>query len=563
MTDLYSSTNTNEVFVYTEGAAVPRDVVHVRVHPSVTIIPEMTFYQCQKMRSIELSEGLLEIGGAAFMKCETLKQISIPSTVTRIFPSTFYWCAKLKEVKLHEGLLTIGKKAFDHCYSLKHINIPSTVIMIHNQAFYHCTSLAVSLPLHDNIESIGNSAFGRCKFTHFRLPSLISTIKDSSFVECESLVSLELPESISRIESYAFYFCYSLRNIAITHDVLVQNENAFMFCTDLRKIFGYSATNIINALQHRFDNLPIHKMIYYQSYNNITSDQLNNATNNRSGQRRSLRSKVNPSGNLQDCLGMTPLHILACSSIQHISLYKVLIEKYPDNLITEDRWGAVPLLYAIWGDAPDEIIDSLIESYKSLYPNYELDWTGMMKTLGVAGTQKECIMKLHDTQQTFFPDQTIDWTIIIQDALISPPDQYYCVPSSISFGHLVQCSISDRVEKIGLKQWRGDISDCIRKTLPTERNKKSIDFHSRRSFVTDLETKLLWYEAENHKLKEATSILELTLWKVEIDCHRSQERGRRNKKRRSNEADVRDQCRINCGADIVIEHTLPFLIQKH
>jgi len=515
------------------------------------------------MKSVELNEGLLQIGGAAFVKCEALSNISIPTTVTRIFQSTFYWCAKLKEVKLHEGLLTIGKKAFDHCYSLKHINIPSTVIMIHNQAFYHCTSLAVSLPLHDNIESIGNSAFGRCKFTHFRLPSLISTIKDSSFVECESLVSLELPESISRIESYAFYFCYSLRNIAITHDVLVQNENAFMFCTDLRKIFGYSATHIVQELRRRFDNLPIHKMIYYQSYDTVTVEQLYDATNRRCGQRRSLRSKVNPTGKQQDCLGMTPLHILACSSVQNVELYKVLIDKYPENLIIEDRWGAAPLLYAVWGDAPSEIVQFLVESYKSLYPNHEFNWTGMIKTLGVAGAPKKCILKLHNIQSTFFLDQTIDWTIIIQDALISPPDQYYCVPSSISFGHLLQCSISDRVDKIGLKHWRDDISDCIRKTLPTERNKKSIDFHSRRTFHTDLETKLSWYEVEYHKLKEATSILELVLWKQKIDSHRSQERGRRNKKMRSDQAGVRDQCRISSGSDVIIHHTLPFLIQKH
>ena len=27
---------------------------------------------------------------------------------------------------------------------------------------------------------------------------------------------------------------------------------------------------------------------------------------------------------------------------------KVLVTKYPENLVAEDRWGAVPLLYAIW-----------------------------------------------------------------------------------------------------------------------------------------------------------------------------------------------------------------------
>ena len=158
---------------------------------------------------------------------------------------------------------------------------------------------------------------------------------------------------------------------------------------------------------------------------------------------------------------------------------------------------------------------------------------------------------------------TVPAFLPLKAPFISPPDQYYCIPSSTSFGHLVQCSILDRIDKIGLKQWRDDISDCIRKTLPTERNKKSIDFHSRRIFVADLETKLGWYEAECNKLKEATSILELALWKLKIDSHRSQERARRNKKMRSDQAGVRDQCRVSCRADIVIGHVLPFLIQKH
>jgi len=65
----------------------------------------------------------------------------------------------------------------------------------------------------------------------------------------------------------------------------------------------------------------------------------------RSGQRRTLRSKLDPTGSQQDCLGMTPLHILTCSTVHDLELYRVIVEKYPANLITEDRWGALPLLY--------------------------------------------------------------------------------------------------------------------------------------------------------------------------------------------------------------------------
>ena len=159
------------------------------------------------------------------------------------------------------------------------------------------------------------------------------------------MFSVELSENVTEIKQYTFGECHSLRNLAIPPNAEIDEgalapccEYRGIGCTDLKQLFG-SEEQIINALKHRFDNLPIHKMIYYQSYNN--------------GHRRSLRMMLDTSGNEQDCLGMTPLHILACSSVQNLELYRVLIEKYPENLITKDEWGAsLPLLYAVWGDAP-------------------------------------------------------------------------------------------------------------------------------------------------------------------------------------------------------------------
>ena len=108
--------------------------------------------------------------------------------------------------------------------------------------------------------------------------------------------------------------------------------------TDLYQLFG-SIAEIIRELMHRFDALPIHKLVYYQSFNQGVLQNLIAAINMRSGQRRTLRSKLDPTGNQQDCLGMTPLHTLVCSSVHNLALYRVIIEKYPTNLITEDRWG--------------------------------------------------------------------------------------------------------------------------------------------------------------------------------------------------------------------------------
>jgi hypothetical protein len=145
-------------------------------------------------------------------------------------------------------------------------------------------------------------------------------------------------------------------------------------------LFGNMEADIIRELKHRFYGLLIHKLVYYQTYNQ--------------GMLVVLRSQLDSTGNNQDCLGMTPLHILACSSVHDFELYRVIIENYPANLITEDRWGATPLLYAFWGAAPAEIIQFLLESYQSLYPGHVFNWTMMVETMGRCDTPKERIENL-------------------------------------------------------------------------------------------------------------------------------------------------------------------------
>jgi len=198
-----------------------------------------------------------------------------------------------------------------------------------------------------------------------------------------------------------------LRNIAIHPDTIIE-ENTFKDCHAVNWI---SKNCLIQrkdfrALKHRFCNLPIHELIYDQSHHSVSVDQLNEATALR---KRVLGSNVNPTGNLRDSLGMTPLHIMACSTVQNIDLYKVLVTKYPDNLTTRDRWGDVPLLYAIWGNAPDEIIQYLVESYQSIHPNFEFDWMNMLRALVSADVQKGVIKNLFSVQRDSFPHQCIDW----------------------------------------------------------------------------------------------------------------------------------------------------------
>ena len=44
----------------------------------------------------------------------------------------------------------------------------------------------------------------------------------------------------------------------------------------------------------------------------------------------------------RDCLGMTPLHILLCSYYD-MRVLECMIEKCPDAVLIQDKWGEVPL----------------------------------------------------------------------------------------------------------------------------------------------------------------------------------------------------------------------------
>ena len=105
---------------------------------------------CKSLKSVKLSERLIEIPSSCFQSCTSLESIDIPKGVKAINSSAFYACESLVSVTLQEGLEKIDDSAFSICQRLKSINIPSTVTevgwnIIGNTAIYN------SLPLENGV----------------------------------------------------------------------------------------------------------------------------------------------------------------------------------------------------------------------------------------------------------------------------------------------------------------------------------------------------------------------------------------------------------------------------
>ena len=122
--------------------------------------------------------------------------------------------------------------------------------------------------------------------------------------------------------------------------------------------------------------------------------------------------------------------------------------------------------------------------------------------------------------------------------------------------HQLHVSISDRLDSLDIRRWRIELEKCV-----SEFPYKALE---RGEEARALYAKLETYES----LKEGTSVLELALWKAKIDEMVSANNDSTglvqcNKRARvDNEVSYRDQCRINCGADIVVRNVLNYLLPK-
>jgi len=589
------------VFIYNGVGEVPEDVTYVRVNPTVTFL-RRAFDNRPNLEEVELPEGLVRIGDNAFSNCKNLKRINLPSTLVRIGRYAFSSCIELEDITLPDELQRLDEGAFYNCLSLQQINIPPNLRAIREETFMYCESLtdiifseglreiekdgfsrcsslvSVTLPsslkvigvdafrgnevlnqihMPDSLESIDRKAFEDCNFSHFRIPPQVTTEVGISILESNySLVSLELSENI--LECTASAQEVSLRNVSLPPDCRI-GEVADEF--DSLETFpdndAYDTVDdadtddiILDALQHRFDDLPIHKICYYQSYHdNETTMQ-------------SLKREINPwtskppgqlstTGKQQDYLGMTPLHILACSTKPTIEMYRLLIEKYPETLIMKDKWGDIPLLYAIWCSAPSEVVDLLVESYKSMHPDYEFDWKGMILTLVKRRVHLANIQTLINTQQESFPNQKYDMQQVVKESAVLDKKQWAFQNGKYTrietFRYLFQVSITKRLDLLGIGRWREELENRV-SSLP----RYGLRVSKREEDTKAVYDRLFTYES----IKEATSVLELALWKTKIDDSR-------NKRTRTEENDsYKEQCRINCGADIIIRNVLPYLCPR-
>ena len=142
----------------------------------------------------------LTIADSAFRAGDSLKSITIPTTVTSIGRSAFQSSNALKTVTFAtpSSLLTIGDYAFSYAASLAAITIPASVTSIGSGAFEGSARLGTvtfasprSLPL-----TIGNWAFASTALEAITIPANVTSIGSDTFSDAHGLNTITFLGSI-------------------------------------------------------------------------------------------------------------------------------------------------------------------------------------------------------------------------------------------------------------------------------------------------------------------------------------------------------------------------------
>ena len=223
---------------------------------------ELAGYDYANIESLKITGVLNDVDFLfIYRMMPNLKNLDIAEVnITALPIQAFYKSTNVENLILPNTLITIGEEMF-YQSKLKTVVIPANATTIGNSAFEHCASL-ISIDIPANVETIGTAVFWGCSSlatVTFENGSQLKTIGGGSsyygaFSDCTALTSIEIPASVETIEAAAFKGCSSLATVTFENGSQLKTigggssyYGAFSDCTALTSIEIPASVETIKA----------------------------------------------------------------------------------------------------------------------------------------------------------------------------------------------------------------------------------------------------------------------------------------------------------------------------
>lgn len=118
-----------------ERALFHTDITDLQVSEGVKEIGEAAFCGCALLTHVEIADTVSSIGENAFAECCALESIDIPTGISKISWHMFWGCTGLKSVVIPDNIKEIEALSFTSCYNLESVEIAKSVTRIGYMAF--------------------------------------------------------------------------------------------------------------------------------------------------------------------------------------------------------------------------------------------------------------------------------------------------------------------------------------------------------------------------------------------------------------------------------------------
>ncbi|BDC97143.1 leucine-rich repeat protein [Treponema saccharophilum] len=202
------------------------------------------------IENVVIPSGVTEIESSAFLFCFHLKSIEIPEGVKDIGWG-FDNFSELESVIIHEGTQVIKLKAFENNPSLKSVSLPSSLIEIQSEAFSSCPALTEitfggTISQWENVDGLENllqyvpATSVKCSDGEWQKPLVF--VEDGVAVKCldKKTTSIKLDEGVTAISENAFKECASVLSIELPSTLTEIRKGAFDDCKNVEKIVSHS-----------------------------------------------------------------------------------------------------------------------------------------------------------------------------------------------------------------------------------------------------------------------------------------------------------------------------------
>ena len=272
---------------------------------------ELAGYDYANIESLKITGVLNDVDFLfIYRMMPNLKNLDIAEVnITALPIQAFYKSTNVENLILPNTLITIGEEMF-YQSKLKTVVIPANATTIGNSAFEQCASL-ISIDIPANVETIGTAVFWGCSSlttVTFEKGSQLKTIGGGSsyygaFSYCTALTSIEIPASVETIGASAFKGCSKLATVTFEKESQLKTigggysgpnyYGVFSDCTALTSIEIPASVETIEAA----------------AFNNCSS--LATVTFENGSQLKTIGGGSYSSGAFSDCTALTSIEIPA------------------------------------------------------------------------------------------------------------------------------------------------------------------------------------------------------------------------------------------------------------